>query len=165
MGLFEYRAAHQLATAFPDSVVPFFELKHAGTKQVRVLEVRCAAPTLASAGMLSIACGLYSTVITGGTPVGMTETGIDPQAPAATATAQMFSAVGSAGTLLGDIGIRRIAAAADGAPLGQPADAVFTFGPAGLILPTATHAIALRFAVAPGVTSNIACEATWVEEG
>lgn len=107
-----YRAATAaLLVAVVTDDVPWFVLGGITGKRIQLQQIRISCPTLTSAEMLRIGLQKYSTATTAGTKTDLVKVPMEKGHPASTASiCGVYTAAPTAGTLIGNIAVRRVMA-------------------------------------------------------
>jgi hypothetical protein len=145
---------------------PFFAISGGPNNFVKIKRVRVSGITLTAVGYLSLVLSKYSTAPTGGTPSVATKVPLLSNYPASDAAiCQGYTAAPTAGTLVGEIGAKRVLGqATTAAAAGIPQELEFTFDDSNApVLLSAAEVLALRFSAAPASAPTLSIEVEWEE--
>jgi hypothetical protein len=166
-----YRAS--TLTAFVPAVTaarPIFLIEGSASKTITVKRISFSGASLTAVQYLSINVSKYSTAASGGTSTSAPMVPLDSNSAAATAAfVRYYTAVPTAGTLVGDIASVRFLAQATTAAAGGPTFAyTFNFGDitesGGVVLRGTSQGLALSFPTAPASTITLSADIEWTEE-
>jgi hypothetical protein len=149
---------------------PWFTIYGSATKTVKIQSIIISGLTLAAVAYLNIGLRKYSTAVSGGTSTALTKVPLDSASAAATATnINVYTAVPTAGTTLGDISSRRVlgqATTAAAAGVTQMVD--FDFTPTGdgqaIVLRGIAEGVGLYWITAPASAVSLLLRVEWTEE-
>lgn len=150
--------------------VPFFLIEGSSTKTVIVKRVAISGMTLTAVAYLALNVGKYSTAASGGTATSAPMVPLDSNDAAATAAfVKYYTAIPTAGTLVGTIATSRtLAQATTAAAAGVPRDFVFDFGDmpqtGGVTLRGLTQGLGLFWPSAPASAVTLSADIEWTEE-
>lgn len=149
---------------------PWFTFYGSGTKTIRVQSIIVSGLTLTAVAYLNIGLRKYSTAVSGGTSTALTKVPMDSTSAASTATnVNVYTAVPTAGTTVGDLTSRRVMGqATTAAATGIPQIVDFDFTPSGdgtsIILRGTGEGIGLYWITAPATTPSMLLRIEWTEE-
>jgi hypothetical protein len=149
---------------------PWFTIYGSATKTIKIQSIIISGLTLTAVAYLNIGLRKYSTAVSGGTSTALTAVPLDSSSAAATATnINVYTAVPTAGTTLGDISNRRvIGQATTAAAAGIPQMIDFDFTPAGdgtaIVLRGTAQGVGLYWITAPASTPSLLLRIEWTEE-
>lgn len=148
---------------------PFFTIYGSATKTIRIQSIIISGLTLTAIAYLNIGLRKYSTAVSGGTSTALTQVPLDANSAAGTATnLNVYTAIPTAGTTVGDITSRRvIGQATTAAAAGVPQVVDFDFAGTGgtpVILRATAQGIGLYWITAPATTVSLLLKIEWTEE-
>lgn len=150
--------------------VPWFLIGGSATKTVTVKRIAVSGMTLTAVAYLAVNVAKFSTPAVGGTSTSAPLVPMDSSDPAATAGfVKYYTAVPTAGTLVGSIATNRVLAQATvAAAAGITRDFVFDFGDmpetGGVVLRGVTQELGLIWPVAPASVVTVSVDIEWTEE-
>jgi len=148
---------------------PFFTIYGSATKTIRLQSIVISGLTLTAVAYLNIGSRKYSTAVTGGTSTALTQIPFDANNAAGTATnVNVYTAIPTAGTIVGDLSSRRVlgqatTAAAAGIPQVIDFDYDAADGTAPILRGTA-QGVGLYWITAPASTVSMLLRVIWTEE-
>ena len=169
------KATYRAATLVPfvpavAANVPWFLIEGSATKTIIVKRIAVSGATLTAVAYLTVNVAKFSTAASGGTATSAPLVPMDSNFAAATAAfVKYYTAVPTAGTLVGSIATSRtLFQATTAAAAGLTRDYVFDFGDMpetkGVVLRGAAHGLGLIWPVAPATTPTISVDIEWTEE-
>ena len=168
---YTYRAATLIPFVAAVTInVPWFLIEGSASKTIIVKRIAVSGATLTAVAYLAVNVAKYSTAASGGTATSAPMVPMDSNFPAATAAfVKYYTAVPTAGTLIGSIATSRtLFQSTTAAAAGLPRDYVFDFGDMpetkGIVLRGTTQGLGLIWPVAPATTVTLAVDIEWTEE-
>lgn len=166
-----YRASSLIPFAAAVTInVPFFLIEGSASKTITVTSIRVSGLTLTAVAYLTVAVAKYSTAASGGTAISAPMVPLDSSAAAASAAfVKYYTAVPTAGTLVGAVASwRTLAQAATPAAAATTETHIFEFGNSqekrGIVLRGASQGLGLFWPVAPATAVTLAADIEWTEE-
>lgn len=166
-----YRAATASTVAAAASTQPFFIIQGSATKTIIVQRITISGASLTAVAYAAYQARKFSTAISGGTPVTLTQTPVDANSAAATANlCQVYTAAPTQGTLVGTIEEQRVLLqATTAAAAGIPDIVVFDFRTTGsentgVYLRGTSQGLGIGFGAAPGSAVTLSVMVEWTEE-
>ena len=150
--------------------IPWFLIEGSATKTIIVHRIGISGLTLTAVAYLAVNVVKFSTAASGGTATSAPMVPLDSNYAAATAAfVKYYTAVPTAGTIVGSIASwRTLAQATAAAAGGAPWDFVFNFGDMqttrGITLRGVAQGLGLIWPVAPATTPTLTCDIEWTEE-
>lgn len=165
-----YRAATASVVAAA-STQPFFIIEGSATKTIIVQRIIVSGATLTAVAYLGYEARKYSTAITGGTAVTLTQVPVDSTSAAGTANrCSVYTAAPTAGTLVGVVSAKRtLGQATTAAASGIPDVIEFDFRTlgsenTGIYLRGTSQGLGLAFQAAPATAVTLSIIVEWTEE-
>ena len=150
--------------------VPWFLIEGSATKKITVKRIAISGISLTAVAYLTVNVCKYSTAASGGTATSAPMVPMDSNFAAATAAfVKYYTAIPTAGNLVGTLATNRtLAQATTAAAAGLPRDFVFDFGDmpetGGIVLRGVAQGCGLVWATAPATTPTLAVDIEWTEE-
>jgi hypothetical protein len=149
---------------------PWFTIYGSATKTIKIQSIIISGLTLTAVAYLNIGLRKYSTAVSGGTSSALTAVPLDSSSAASSATnINVYTAIPTAGTTVGDISSRRVlgqATTAAAAGITQMVD--FDFTPTGdgtaIVLRGTAQGVGLYWITAPASTVSLLLRIEWTEE-
>lgn len=166
-----YRAATTAPLVAAVTVdVPWFIIQGSATKTIRVQRIQISGLSLTAVAYLNVSLNKYSTNFSGGTSTTLDQVPLDSSSAAGTANSvRVFTAIPTAGTLVGAIASKRfMGQATTAAAAGIPQFVDFDFRNVGeasaIVLRGTSQEIGLVWETAPASTPTMHLEVEWTEE-
>lgn len=150
--------------------VPWLIIKGSATQTMRVQRIQISGLTLTAVAYLHINLAKYSTNATGGTSTSLTQVPLDSNSAAGTSAGiNVYTAIPTAGSKVGDISSKRfMGQATTAAAAGIPDIVEFDFRNMGeqssVVLRGSAQEVGLYWQTAPATTVSMLLEVEWTEE-
>ena len=150
--------------------VPWFLIEGSASKTVTVKRIAVSGATLTAVAYLAVNVCKFSTAASGGTATSAPMVPLDSTSPAATAAfVKYYTAIPTAGTIVGSVATNRVLAqATTAAAAGLPRDYVFDFadipGSSGIVLRGTGQGLGLIWPSAPATAVTLSVDIEWTEE-
>lgn len=167
-----YRAATAaLLTTATTLGIPFFIIQGSASKIVKLQRIIISGISLTAVAYININLAKYSTAPTGGTATVLAKVPLDSSYPAATANlVQVYTAVPTAGTKVGDISVRRnMGQATTATAAGVPEEIIFDLRSSGAesaapVLRGIAEGFGVYWQTAPASAPSLQLTVEWTEE-
>lgn len=164
-----YRASTATSFTAASSTAPFFMIQGSATQTIRIQRITITGLTIAAVAYAIIELAKYSTIISAGTPVTLTQVPLDSNSAAGTANlVNVYTAAPTPGNLVGVIETwRTMVQSTTAAAAGIPDSYCFDFRNVGenesLVLRGIAQGVGLNFdAAAANIVGGVMVE--WIEE-
>lgn len=161
-----YSAATTAKTATAAGTGVFFSICGSATKTVRVTRLVISGTVATAAVYADVQVQKRSTATSGGTPVALTRVPHDSNLPG-TAAASYYTALGTGGTLVGNVVSRTVFMPITGTPALMPPPLEINLGdqePDALVLRGVAQCATASFGTTTTNAPTLTVEVTWTEE-